>query len=204
VTTLIPVTPTPAPTPEARSYSPTADDDYDTWCEYGSICHRLITDYIEETKGNAAWGDQDGVEGSYDAIVKTELKGRIAYSTVTLIWDTGPSLQFGGTYLQCTDDAGIPYSCGTSELPDARIGIAGFRHRFDTVAGNRLRNADSYHSSLHTAFTPNGYGQQTTSPLSTLSWQCPPDTIDGCYFPEDTDDIPMSSPANVDDGEHEG
>jgi hypothetical protein len=66
--------------------------------------------------------------------------------------------------------------------------IAGFRHRFDTVAGNRTRNADSSHSSLHTAFTPDGYGQQTTSPLSTLSWQCPPDTIDDCCFLEDTDD----------------
>jgi hypothetical protein len=191
---------TPTQKQQLRQYSP-ADDDYDTWCEYGTICHRLISDYVEETKGNAAWGDDEGVEGSYDAIVKTELKGRIAYSTVTLIWDTGPSLDFSETYLQCTDDAPFPYSCGTSDLPNTRIGIANFRNTFDTVAGNRLRNADSYHSSFHTVFTPDGYGEQTTSPLSTLSWQCPPDTNDNCYFPEDTDSTRASSAASMTEGD---
>jgi len=37
---------------------------YDTWCECGTVCHREISAYIEETKRNAAYGNQDGAIGA--------------------------------------------------------------------------------------------------------------------------------------------
>jgi hypothetical protein len=51
-------------------------DDYDSWCENGSICTRNVTLFISETKGNAAYGDLTGVIGTFDVVLRTNLNGR--------------------------------------------------------------------------------------------------------------------------------
>ena len=62
------------PPPANGAVAPT--DDYDTWCEFGSVCHRAISDYIAETKGNAGYGNSRGAIGSFDVILRTNLNGR--------------------------------------------------------------------------------------------------------------------------------
>jgi hypothetical protein len=54
--TFIAVAPAVAPRVEPRGVI--LADDYDSWCESGSTCHRNPSQYISETKGNGAWGDQ--------------------------------------------------------------------------------------------------------------------------------------------------
>lgn len=66
-------------------------DDYDGWCENGSICRRVISDYISETKGNAAYGDEDGVIGTFDQVLRVELNGRSPRMRGTWLWDSGPA-----------------------------------------------------------------------------------------------------------------
>jgi hypothetical protein len=43
----------------------------DGWCENGSTCTSRISRYISHTKGNAAYGDGDGVIGTFDANLRT-------------------------------------------------------------------------------------------------------------------------------------
>lgn len=62
-TTFTPVASTTAPAPDPVSV---LADDYDTWCEGSGICHRVIDyqRYIGETKGNAVYGNTNGVIGA--------------------------------------------------------------------------------------------------------------------------------------------
>ncbi|NLU80620.1 hypothetical protein HCA58_20060 [Micromonospora sp. HNM0581] len=57
--------------------------------------------YIGETKGNATYGDSNGVVGSFDVIIRNSLQGRRGRWTVSLIWDYGPSLTFSDSWINC-------------------------------------------------------------------------------------------------------
>lgn len=41
----------------------------DTWCESGTICTTRLSAYASKTKGNAAYGNERGAIGSYDAVI---------------------------------------------------------------------------------------------------------------------------------------
>lgn len=161
--------------------SAAAADDYDSWCENGSICHRIISNYIEETKGNAAWGDQDGAKGSYDAIIRTTLNGRQANWKTTVIWDSGPALTFNTPYMQCLEDSFFPIICGTFNMSTANVSSASWRWNWAQIYGNKLNNSDEYHGAFHTHFTPAGYPPINAATLSTTHFKCL--GADNCYFP---------------------
>lgn len=173
-----PATPTAAP--ETLS-TMAVGDDYDYWCETGTICHRNPSPYSEETKGNAAYGDGSGALGSYDAIIRTNLNGRQAQWDVTIIWDSGPSLAFSSTYVQCIEDSTFPVICGTHDLSNYTLTSSSFRHAYPRIYGNKLNNADKYHGAFHTHFTPSGYGIYNASTLSTGRFTCPSGT-GNCFF----------------------
>lgn len=156
-------------------------DDYDGWCETGTICHRYPSNYAEETKGNAAYGNGSGAIGSYDAIIRTNLNGRQAQWDVTVIWDSGPSLSFYSTYMQCIQDWTVPVICGTHDLSDRTVTRTSFRYAYPRIYGNKLTNADQYHGAFHTRFTPAGYPSVTAVTLSTKQFTCPSGTA-RCYF----------------------
>ncbi|MBB4752475.1 hypothetical protein [Actinoplanes lobatus] len=50
----------PAVSPQQTDVGVLADD-YDTWCENASTCRRKLSAYIAETKGNAAYGNSQGL-----------------------------------------------------------------------------------------------------------------------------------------------
>lgn len=68
-------------------------DDYDSWCENGSICGRRISDYIAEVKGNGAYGDANGVIGAFDFVVRQAFNGQRPRWRNILIWDYGPQIE---------------------------------------------------------------------------------------------------------------
>lgn len=157
-------------------------DSYDTWCETGTICHRLISDYISETKGNAAYGDAKGAVGSYDVIIKTELNGRQANTTITTIWDSGPSLAFSSTRTQCLQHSAIPKICQNHSYPNATISTTSYKKKYGKVWGHLLVNAGKYNYKFLTSFTPAGRPKYTAASLSTALLTCPKGK-GGCYYP---------------------
>lgn len=65
------------------------------------MCTRKITDYVSETKGNAAYGDADGVIGSFDVVLRTNLNGRQPQWVGSLIKDSGPPIDFINVFINC-------------------------------------------------------------------------------------------------------
>lgn len=158
-----------------------AYDDYDTWCETGTICRRTITSYISETKGNAAYGNQNGVIGSYDIILRTNLNGRQANSRLSFIWDSGPSLSFFNTGIRCYEYAVPGINCGWHDIPAMWVGPTKYRSDSGTIYGNRLNNSNVYVNFAHTYFTPTGYNPYVAAQLESLDFNC--FGTGNCYFP---------------------
>jgi hypothetical protein len=160
-----------------------SSDDYDGWCENGTICHRNISSYVSETKGNAAYGNQYGVIGNYDAIIRTNLNGRQAQWRATVIWDNGPQLSFSSTQVQCVENGAFPIICGNHGLPNVTLATYSptWRYDYGTIYGNRLNNSNYYHGAFQTLFTPAGYPTYRAANLATLSFNCL--GTGNCYFP---------------------
>jgi len=173
-------------TPSKLSSTAKGGDSYDTWCEYGTVCSRDISDYVSETKGNAAYGNQNGVIGSYDAIVRTALNGRQAQWRVTLIWDSGPTLKFANPDMLCFEKRS-PFNgiCGTHDVTTASsitLSSSSYRWTSNTIYGNRLVNSNPYYAQFATRFTPTGYPAYTASRLTTRTFTCYGTLNDRCVF----------------------
>ncbi|WNI18145.1 hypothetical protein [Actinacidiphila sp. ITFR-21] len=78
-----------------------ARDDYDSWCENGSICARKINAYTSEVKGNAAYGDGHGVIGTFDIVYRQSFDGKRPRWRTLLDWDTGPQINPGAWTNNC-------------------------------------------------------------------------------------------------------
>jgi hypothetical protein len=165
---------------------PMAGGDYDdTWCENGSICTTTSSAYASKTKGNAAYGNQNGAIGAYDAILYTNLNGRQGQWSVKLIWDAGPSLKFWSPAVACLqkDFWQGAINCGYHYTSvDPTISSAVFRYTSNTLYGNKLVNAAEYYGQFRTAFTPSGYPQYIAAPLHGKVFNCPSGT-GNCTFP---------------------
>ncbi|SCL26922.1 hypothetical protein [Micromonospora inyonensis] len=182
---------TPIPQPVVQVGPSPSDagtmDDWDTWCETGSICRRPISRWINETKGNTAYGNRSGVIGTYDLIIRTNFSGRQPRHDLSLIWDTGPSIDFNDVYIRCREDRNnLPdLNCGDHFVGGPTIGPAYFRWNAGTTYGNRLANSNPYYADVTAEFWPTGYPMYTAAPLRTQKWYCPPDvgSDTSCYFP---------------------
>lgn len=151
-------------------------DEYDSWCENGSICNRLISAYIAETKGNAAYGNQNGAIGAYDIVIRTSLSGRRANNTLTFYHDAGPTLGFSGTTINCIQVPEFSFAqpCGSTPVSDFSIGQGNFRHTTGLVYGaNSLTNSDSYVTQVTTSFLPAGYSLYQAAPWHQWSFFAP-------------------------------
>lgn len=155
--------------------------EYDTWCENGTICRRKINGYISETKGNAAYGNQYGTIGSYDIVLRTNLNGRQANSSLAFIWDSGPSLSFFNTDIRCKEYSNPALNCGWHDAPSMWVGPSKYRADSGLIYGNRLNNSNMYVNFAHTYFTPTGYNYYIAAPLETLDFACW--GTGNCYFP---------------------
>lgn len=176
-------TPFDPPQPIVES-GPSAYDDWDTWCESGSICRRKINSYASETKGNAAYGNSSGVIGTYDVIIRTNLNGRQANHGLALIWDSGPGLDFNDVYARCREDRNNypDANCGDHYAGGPLISAGYFRWNSATLYGNRLVNANPYYADVTANFIPTGYPTYIAAPLRSMKWNCPSGTAN-CIFP---------------------
>lgn len=150
-------------------------DEYDTWCENGSICERLITDYIAETKGNAAYGDQNGAIGAYDVILRTNLNGRQANNTVTFYHDAGPSLGFTNASIGCYEMRPFTtsLSCGEVALLPFTVTASSRRYTSGLKYGNYLAHANPYLTDVSYEFLPSGYNMYIPPSLINKEFNCP-------------------------------
>ncbi len=158
-------------------------DDYDGWCENGSVCHREISFYIEETKGNAAYGNAAGVIGTFDVILRTSLNGRQPQFRISLIWDQGPTLHFGGVAASCFEvvDNWPDSHCGTEGAGAPTIGPGGWRWNSDTLFGNRLNDNSDYYGAVNGDFRAEGYNIPfAIGQLESTRFFCAPNT--NCRF----------------------
>lgn len=150
-------------------------DEYDTWCENGTICQRLITDYIAETKGNAAYGDLSGAIGAYDVILRTNLNGRQANNTVNIYHDGGPSLGFTDASIDCFEMRPFTTSlpCGESPLLPFTVTSSGRHYDSGLKYGNYLKNANPYLTEFSYSFLPAGYNMYIPPSLINPEFKCP-------------------------------
>jgi hypothetical protein len=176
-----PVEPSVAPT--TVSGGVVVMDDYDGWCENGSICHRVISSYIAETKGNAAYGNQNGVIGTFDVVMRINLNGRQAQTKVTLIWDSGPGIKFNEVWANCWEEINLfpDTNCGNHYAGAPSIGPGNWRYDSGTLYGNRLNNSNEYYMAVSGRFTPSGYPQYVMGVLESKYFNCYGN--DNCYFP---------------------
>lgn len=162
-----------------------AADDYDSWCETGSVCTRYPNGYISETKGNAAYGNQNGAIGSFDIILKVYLNGRQPQWITKFDHDTGPSLNFSNMYVNCVKDQTFDGSCGHHLIGgDGAFAISPYpnnRYNAPTIYNNVLTQSDDYFGTITGRFTPTGYGLYTMGTLRSPNFNC--FGTGNCYFP---------------------
>lgn len=167
---------------------PMAGGDYeDIWCETGSVCSETLSSYRSRTKGNAAYGNQNGAIGAYDVIVTTNLNGRQAQWTVRLIWDSGPGLKFYSPTVHCRQKSFWgTINCGdhqTSYNPYITWAGSGYNYLSNILYGNRLVNGAEYYGQFNTQFQPDGYPMYIAGVLNTRVFNCPSSSGANCTFP---------------------
>ncbi|MFV2198868.1 hypothetical protein [Nocardiopsis sp. LOL_012] len=178
-----------APSGAARS----AADDYDQWCEYASVCHRPISSYINETKGNAAFGNDTEVVGRFDVVIRTRLSGRTPFWSTTFIWEEGPRLHFNEARVQCREEEPLwpDTDCGMfmvdSELGRFEIGegVTDYRKSFDSIRGNYLEDSGAYYADVEAYIWPEGLGPMGMPVLRSQELNCPQESSSNnrCTFP---------------------
>ncbi len=166
-------------------------DDYDTWCETSASgsCARWVSNDVTESKHSMAYGDDDGVIGTWEIIIRTNMNGRSARWTVTYIWDTGPPITIQRSDIHCFEVVPGPFQdsrCGIHYAgAPATIGGGPKRFQYGPIQGGRLADAGTYYGSLFGQNTPSGYPYVLSFPtMETGRFVCP--TQNGnCYVPED-------------------
>lgn len=193
---VLPVVPRPdlvEPVPPADP-QPFSADDYDLWCEpdSSSPCIREISQFQSEAKSNLIYGNEDGVMGTFDWIIRLNLNGRSAIYTVTLIHDEGPSLNFIRNDVHCREVVPGPLpdtSCGIHYM-GSPFTITEINRRFNygPAQGSRLEDAGTYFAEGRMQFQPEGYDFVFSIPSSALQvgpqserFVCPTND-ENCYF----------------------
>lgn len=140
-----------------------ATDDYDSWCESGTICGRQISKYIAEVKGNGAYGNQDGVIGRIDVIVRQSFDGPWPRWRGLLIWDSGPAVTPSSYRVSCRiNQTGPDGHCGGTDFYYGTISSGNWRTWHPRPAGydynsQKLAGSTKYHEDAFGSFKASGY-----------------------------------------------
>lgn len=160
-----------------------AFDGDDTWCEGGStVCTSITNNYAGKAKGNVVWGNSNGVNGSFDLVLRTNLNGRQSQAQAKIFRDSGADLRFTNLSIECSH-AGNAFGCGSS-FADREDGLVNVTTSWSgpIVFGNRLNQSGTYNDKLTGRVTPTG---APVLPLPTLSgpqFKCPSGS-GRCAFP---------------------
>lgn len=151
----------------------------DTWCEYGSVCHSTMSDYASKAKGNAAYGDANGVIGTFDVVLRTTLNGRQPRYTVSFYHDSGPTVVIT-SQVNCVKDQTFDASCGHFSVGKRTVSDY---WNSGLIYGNRIADnlPDNYFSTITGSFTASGRSYQLGT-LRSVDFICPSGS-GGCTFP---------------------
>ncbi|MFB9601456.1 hypothetical protein ACFFTQ_00500 [Streptomyces roseofulvus] len=178
-------------TPAPREAAAPGADDYDTWCENGTICSRKINDHTAEVKGNGAYGDSKGVIGSFDLVYRQSFDGNHPRWRTLLDWDSGPEIRPGIWKNNCrVNISGAPDEyCGTNEVNLVAVNAADRRSWWPSSTRwayneQRLTGSGKYHDDHEGEFMAFGYRQLfKAGVLHTGRWnKC--NTATGCKYYE--------------------
>jgi hypothetical protein len=171
------------------------EDDYDDWCENGSVCGRQISTFIAEVKGNAAYGDITGVIGAFDFVVRQEFNGPWPRWHSVLIWDYGPTLIPLDFAIDCRinlDNQPDDY-CGTNAVYFGNVSPPPGTWRSDWPPSEtglmtneqRLVGNTRYHDDAYGTFSADGYYDRTwgAPPIHTGRWYRCASSV-GCQYYE--------------------
>jgi hypothetical protein len=143
-----------------------AADDYDSWCENGSVCGRRISDYIAEVKGNGAYGDIHGVIGTVDFVIRQAFNGQYPRWRTVIIWDSGPALTINSYVNVCrTNLNNRPDGfCGTSSAYFYVLSGSRRRDAWPSETGydqndSKTNSGGNYHDDNYGSFYAAGHGQ---------------------------------------------
>ena len=157
-----------APGVPARA-DPAMAGDHDNWCENGSVCRRPAGGpAAEEIKTNVAYGNEQGVIGSFDVVLRARPDGRHATWNVSLIWDSGPDLTFGAVTAGCRRSGGArpDRDCGTARAGTASIGGGRWQWTSAALAGSRPADGAAFHCVVAGRFRASGYAYPFSAGLS--------------------------------------
>lgn len=138
-------------------------NDYDTWCEYTSVCTRKINDYISEVKGNGAYGDITGAIGEFDFIVRQAFDGQWPRWRNTFIWDGGPTITPQGFTNNCRiNKTGPDGYCGQNPFNFGIVSSVNQQSWKPNTTGyyynsSKTTGTSKYHDDHYGTFTAAGY-----------------------------------------------
>jgi len=159
---------------------------YDTYCEYTSICTGYSHDYISWTKGNASYGNSNGGIGSFDVVLRTSLNGRQPQWRTMWYHDSGPALGMQNMFINCREDnTGPDSNCGVfgADNGDGTFYVGTGHYSSPTIYGNRLNDSNDYYATVSGYFHPAGYGTFAMSALRSAQFNCYGGSTAPCYFP---------------------
>jgi hypothetical protein len=132
-----------------------------SWCETQSVCHRKVTDYVEETVGNGAYGVGGTLIGRFQITLRTNLNGRQPRYTLSLHVVQGPRIS-GNFHLHCRQHGGgilgIDADCYDSQVVGPVTLIKDWTSR--VVNGNRLDNDGTYYGYVDGSFHAEGVNDE--------------------------------------------
>ena len=156
------------------------EPDPDTWCEHGTVCTNRYSASIAWVKGNLAYGDQNGVIGSWDNVLRVNMNGRSPRYTLYAIHDSGPTVYLNLS-LTC-NEVPWPYSqCGYSARHPV-ISASSRKYNSGLIHGAPLSDATTYRATVGGDFQAAGHSQDfIIGALRSLTWKCP--SSGNCTFP---------------------
>ncbi|WP_344836118.1 hypothetical protein [Kribbella ginsengisoli] len=173
---------TPPPATKAAAGADILADDYDSWCEDGTVCGRKISDYIAEVKGNGVYGVGGTVIGRVDFIVRQAFNGPYPRWRGLLIWDSGPTIRPNAFWADCRINRSGPDGfCDNVQLDFSPITSTTWRSWAPSSTGyeqtdTKLSNNTTYHDDLHGSFKADGHSELfAAGTIHTGRWrQCGP------------------------------
>ena len=166
-------------TPLAACEDAALAGDYSSWvCLGGNLTGVDASTGVLESKGNAAWGDQSGVRGTFDVALRTNLNGRSARWTVYLTVDSGPNILINEQWVNCYEDLNywLDNNCGQHRVK-AQGGVTSWTINYSVfksplLYGNRLENSNKYYGQTSGRFAPSGFQTLVMSPLKSAEFEC--------------------------------
>ncbi|HEX6918859.1 MAG TPA: hypothetical protein VF314_01380 [Actinomycetes bacterium] len=156
-------------------------DDYDTWCESGTTCGRLVTSQIAEVKGNGAYGDSSGNIGNFDQVLRQSFNGAYPRWRALIIWDGGPRIISLDWRIHCRiQQTGPDGYCGSTQFLFSSISSSSWRAWYPSSTdysqnSTKLQGSTNYHDDYYGKFSAEGYATMAwyTGTLHTGRWyQC--------------------------------